>query len=354
MPSTQKSHKGAAVELSEEDLALIHALQIAPRVSWTDAARVLGVHATTLAARWERLRDSGAAWVTAHLVGEPDKMSLTFLDVQCDLARMAEAVEAVCAIPEIITVEEAARNRDMMLTAITPSLAALSRDVIPRLAAIPGLNRYQASLCTELHRGGHGWRLNALTKAQQQAFAALRPRISGPAGPLPPSSQAMVPVLMRDGRATAVEVAKAVGGHPATVRRQLNRLLESGLLSFRCEMAQSYSGYPVTCQWFARVPAGRHQQIAKELATFRNARLIASTTGSTNFIIVMWLHSVADVMTAELAMAERVPELELVESAVVLNAAKRVGWRLAPDGRSTGVVVLPAGPTEPSGLELPA
>ena len=39
------------LELSEEDLALIHALQIAPRVSWADAAEILGVHATTLAAR---------------------------------------------------------------------------------------------------------------------------------------------------------------------------------------------------------------------------------------------------------------------------------------------------------------
>lgn len=342
------------MELSEEDLALVHALQIAPRVSWTDAAAVLGVHATTLAARWDRLRFSGAAWVTAHLVGEPDKMSLSFMDVQCDLVRRPDVIEAVCAIPEVMTVEEAARNRDLMLTLITPTLADLSRDVIPKLAAIPGLNRYQTSLCTQLHLGGHGWRLNVLTKSQQQAFTALAHRDPIPAGPLPRSTSEMLRVLMRDGRATAVDVANAVGGHPATIRRQLNRLLDSRLLSFRCEVAQSFSGYPVSCQWFARVPAGRHEQVAQELRSFRNVRLIASTTGSTNFIVMMWLRSVADVMTAELALAERVPELELVESAVILNSSKRVGWRLNPDGSTTGVVILPAGPTEPAGLDLPA
>ncbi len=63
------AQEGIIVELSEEDLALIHALQIAPRLSWADAAEILGVHATTLAARWERLRSGGAAWITAHLIG---------------------------------------------------------------------------------------------------------------------------------------------------------------------------------------------------------------------------------------------------------------------------------------------
>ena len=75
------------MELSEEDLALINALQIAPRLSWADAAEVLGVHATTLAARWERLRAAGASWVTAHLMGDPQQMCLAFVDVECEMHR---------------------------------------------------------------------------------------------------------------------------------------------------------------------------------------------------------------------------------------------------------------------------
>ncbi len=342
------------MELSEDDLALIHALQIAPRVSWSDAAEVLGSHATTLAARWERLRGSGAAWVTAHLIGEPEQMSLSFLDVDCELDRRAAVIEAVCNIPEIITVDEAARNRDLILTAITPSLAVLSQQVIPLLAAVPGLSRYQVSLCTALHLGGHSWRLNVLTRAQQLRLRQLHRPEAGPAVAPPSNYPQIVPVLMRDGRATSAEVAREIAGNAATVRRQLNRLLASNLLSFRCEIAQGCSGYPVSCQWFAKVPAGRHRAVAEVLRGFRNARLIASTTGSTNFIVMLWLHSVADVMSAELAMAERVPELELVESAVILNSPKRVGWRLAADGTATGVVVLPGGPAGLSGLESSA
>ncbi len=55
-------------------MALVNALQIAPRLSWADAADVLGVHATSLAARWARLRKQGVAWITGHLIGDPHDM----------------------------------------------------------------------------------------------------------------------------------------------------------------------------------------------------------------------------------------------------------------------------------------
>ena len=88
------------VELSEEDLALINALQIAPRLSWSDASEVLGVHATTLAARWERLRAAGASWTTAHLIGDPKQMCLAFVAVDCEMNRREQVTASLAAVPE--------------------------------------------------------------------------------------------------------------------------------------------------------------------------------------------------------------------------------------------------------------
>ena len=42
---------------------------------------------------------------------------------------------------------------------------------------------------------------------------------------------------------------------------------------------------------------------------------------------------------AEQALQLRIPGIQLVESVVVLNAAKRVGWMLNPDSTATGAVV---------------
>lgn len=336
------------VELSEDDLALINVLQIAPRLSWADCAEVLGVHATTLAARWDRLRAAGVSWNTAHLIGDPHQMCLAFVAVDCEMHRREEVTARLAAMPEIVTVEEAASNRDLMLTVITPSLDDFSSKVVTRLKEIEGLLKYQVALCTRLHSSGGAWRLNVLSRAQQAAARAL----AGPEGTgtvaaaarvdLPASHLALLPYLARDGRATAADIARGLGRHPATVQRQLNRVLASGILSFRCEVAQRYSAFPVTCQWFVNVPAGQHEAAAAELKTMRNVRLSASTTGPTNFVIIMWLQSLADVMNVELALQQKVPGIVLVESVVMLHTVKRVGWMLTPDSRASGAVVVPA------------
>lgn len=342
------------MELSEEDLRLINALQISPRISWSDAADVLGVHPTTLASRWERLRDSGAAWTTAHLMGDPKNACLALMDVDCEMHLRPEVTAALAAIPEVITVEEAASNRDLMLTVITQNLGEFSNQLVPRLKEIRGLTKYRTSLCTRIHTSGYAWRLNVLSRAEQQALRALAgPETANPSAPdavvlpLPDSHLALLPFLARDGRASAAEIARALGRHPATVQRQLGRVLASRMLSFRCEIAQKYSGFPIICQWYANVPAGQHDAAATELRAVRNVRFMASTTGSTNFVIIMWLRSLAEIMEMELAIQQRIPGIELVESVVMLNTAKRVGWMLNPDSTATGAVVSTGGRLPP-------
>lgn len=328
------------MDVTEEDLSLIHALQIAPRISWIDAAEILETHPTTLANRWERLRRSGLAWVTANEIGTNMDSALSFLDVECTLAERGSVIDALCGMTEVVSVVESARNRDLMLIVQTRTLADLGRSVVPRLTAIPGVTRYQASMCTRLHTEGHSWRLNVLNKKQQALLEAVVPQKSERRAVLTDADRRILKCLTRDGRATAAEIARAIGVHPTTVSRRLNRILASNLLSFRCEMAQQYSAYPVSCQWFANVPPGQHEAAAEALKGFNNLRLCTSTTGTSNFTFVMWLKSVEDVMSVELAVTERIPAIHFVESTVALNYPKRVGWMLDADGRATGRVVV--------------
>lgn len=329
------------MELSEEDLELLNALQIAPRATWTQLGAILDRHPSSLAARWDKLQRSGAAWVTAHLVGDPLQMSLSFLDVQCDPTRRTEAVQALCRIPEVVSVEECYRNRDMVLTVITPSTSALVETVYPQLDMVPGLIRYESSFCTFLHYGADLWRLNALTASQQQRLKEFALTVEPLSGRLPASYRAIIQELSRNGRATAAEIAASAGLHPATARRQLQKVLASRTLSFRCEVAQTLTGFPVNCVWFGRLPAAEHAEAARTLAGFGKLRLCASTTGSTNFFFSMWLRNAADIMQIERSAGEQLPHLELLESVVIANARKRVGWMLNRDGTATGEVVVP-------------
>lgn len=332
--------------LAEEDLALVQALQIAPRAGWVDLGAALGVHPTSAAARWDRLAASGAAWVTAHALGDPREVSLSFIGVDAVMEGHAEVVDALCAMPEVITVEQTASSRALMLTVVTESMAELSRDVIPRIGAIDGVLGYEVSLCTRQHFNGASWRLDVLSRGQQQQLRSLARTDPAP-GHLPASHRDLLPFLARDGRATAAAMARELGRTAATVQRQLNRVLTSGSLSLRCDLAQSLSGYPVTCQWFAKVPAGQHEAAAAALRRLRYVRFIASTTGQSNFTIIMWLRSVADVMDIELTLQQNIPDIELQESVVMLACAKRVGRKLRPDGTAFEAVTAP-GPGHPS------
>jgi hypothetical protein len=48
-------------------------------------------------------------------------------------------------------------------------------------------------------------------------------------------------------------------------------------------------------------------------------------------------------MNAELALQQKVPGIELVESVVMLRTVKRVGWMLNEDTTTSGTVVVHSG-----------
>ncbi|HEY4615580.1 MAG TPA: AsnC family transcriptional regulator [Citricoccus sp.] len=330
--------------LAEEDLQLVHALQIGPRLSWSVLGEVLGVHPTSLAARWRHLEESGLAWVTAHPVGHPDQMALSFHDVQCAPGRRREVAAAITALPDVFTVEECHRDRDLMLTVITPSPTVLTERVYPELDRVPGLARYETAFCTRLHGSGGDWQLDALSPDQRAALRhAAGPSASAPARYVtPPASFGpIVRALGRNARTTAAQIAQETGLHPATARRRLQKVLDSRSLSFRCEVSHRAAGYPVVCQWFARLPAADHDAAAAALASLGALRLCASTTGRTNFTFMMWLRSAADIMTVEQAASKRLPGLEIRESVIIADIPKRVGWLLATDGTRTDRFIPP-------------
>ncbi|HCA87765.1 MAG TPA: Lrp/AsnC family transcriptional regulator, partial [Streptomyces sp.] len=167
-------------------------------------------------------------------------------------------------------------------------------------------------------------------------------RTEPPAGAWP-----LVEALAEDGRRTAAELARVTGRNPATVRRQLARLLASQVLTFRCEVAQMQSHWPICCTWLARVPAIEHERTIAALRTLPELRLCVSTTGDTNMMFTVWARSLTEVFRIERLLGNKLPWLNLVESAVTLRMAKRMGWLLDKEGRCTGEVVVPdalAGP----------
>ncbi|RRO14350.1 Lrp/AsnC family transcriptional regulator [Saccharopolyspora rhizosphaerae] len=327
--------------MSEADLALIHALQIAPRVSWAEAARVLDSSPTALAARWQRLREAGMAWVTVHS-GEQSRDVVAFVDLQVDPARRAAAIERICRDPRAASVEEAAGGRDLVLTVIVPDYDSLAAFTLDDLPTTPGVRAVNTHVATRVHRQGSDWRLDALDRDQQAALrdAARNAESPGP-GRVPDSYWPVVQRLARDGRQSAAEIARALDRDPATVRRQVARLLATDALAFRCEVAGLRSRWPIVCTWFARVPMTELDHTVRALSTLPELRLLVSTVGQSNLMFLLWARSSGDLMRIERSVDEKLPWLQLTESVLTLRTRKRMGWVLDRHGRATGELVLP-------------
>ncbi|SJM63672.1 Lrp/AsnC family transcriptional regulator [Gulosibacter sp. 10] len=326
--------------LDDEDAMLIHALQIAPRASWAELGAVLGVHPSTLATRWQRIVDAGVAWVSAHPIGTRTNPMLVFIEVRCGLAVRETVIGAFSRFPEIVSIDISARDRDMLLTVSADSIESVSEWLMPEIAKIPGVVHLDISMVTRLHFGGDGFRMRALGREQQRAAERLAPRRAerGPASRIHPD---VLRALVYDGRRPAADIARELGLAEATVRRQIRSALARDVLRLRCDVSQDMTGLPVTCQWYGALPAALHDAAAEAISHLPGLRLCASTTGRTNFFIVMWLRSVGDVLAVEQELAAAVPELELRENAVALQIVKRVGWLLGEGGRATGEVVPP-------------
>lgn len=327
--------------LDEQDLALLHALQIAPRISWAQAARALGTTATTLAHRWQRLRDDGLAWVTVHPCRRNNATVVAFVDLDVSPADRERVIADLCADPRAATVEEAAGGRDLLVTALLPDREALTRFALDDLPGLPGVLRVDTRLATAVHWEGSLWRLDALDRSQQARLRSALPAEGRGAAMIPDEYWPLVEALTEDGRRSAADLARRTGRNHATVRRQVAKLLSSGVLSFRCEVAQLCSGNPVVCTWFAQVPPADLDRTVQSLVTLPEMRLCASVSGDSNLMFTLWTASAAELVRVERLLSEKLPWLRLRESVLELRTRKRMGWVLDASGRSTGQVVVP-------------
>ncbi|MCO5997343.1 Lrp/AsnC family transcriptional regulator [Actinoallomurus rhizosphaericola] len=331
------------MQLDERDLQLLHALQIAPRVTWTDAARILRAGRSSLVARWTRLRSAGLAWVSAQPGAGYRDVTLSLVEVDCLPGKRPDVLRAVCRDPRVVTVEESTRGRDLLLTVITHDLPELTVFLLDHLESLPGVARQRSHVATRVHRHGSHWRLDALEPAQEAAFERIARRApKGPGGRVPAALTPLIQALAQDGRASAADLARALGQNPATTRRQLQRVLRSGLLSFRCELAAEVSGWSVSSTWTARVEAADHDRAVTALASLPELRMCISTTGETNLAMTIWTRSVGDIQRIELLLGARLPFLRLRDNAINLRTPKRMGCMLDATGRSTGRVIVPS------------
>ena len=325
-----------SVALDEDDLALVEALQRDPRAPWTTVADVVGTNAVTASRRWERLRASGAAWVTGTPgPGSHHAQVLAYVEVTCLPSLKTRVAQQLAADAHALSVDITAGGRDLLLTVAAVDLPTLGRYLLERLDRVPGVTATRARIATRLYAEGSTWRLGVLPPAGASGtMPAIRPAV------LDDVDRELMSALGEDGRASFATLAQATGISQPTARRRVDRLVTSGAVLLRTDVAAPLAGLPVMVVLSADAPAGRLDDVAARLGRLRQVRLSATLAGTPSLLVIAWLSSLEEVHRFEQDLVHQVPQADVVDRLVVLRTVKRMGRLLDPDGRATGTVAM--------------
>lgn len=327
--------------LSEDDLALIHALQLRPRASWTDLGQVLGVDPVTVARRWQRLRERGEAWVSVSPgPAVYEIVCAAYVDIDCAAGETATVVRALAAHPHMLTLERAGGSNRILATVGTGGFEQMSRYTLDVLPALPHITAIRTRIVTHWFTEGGSWRIDALAPGQRDQLRTppASPATESGRRPITALDRALIAQLSHDGRAAHSVLAAALDTSVSTVKRRLDEMTRLGMLSFRCDFARPLGGWPVAVTYCATAPTAALPEIGHNLIRLPQTRNCAAVSGTHNLVLQAGLHSVAEVARFENRIATLHPELTITDRTITLRHEKLLGRILDRHGRSQSVV----------------
>ncbi|WP_433348917.1 Lrp/AsnC family transcriptional regulator [Microtetraspora malaysiensis] len=324
--------------LSEADLELIDALQINPRASWVDVGAAIGADPVTAARRWQRLNASGEAWTTVALGRrQMHAMSVAFLEIDCAAGAAVEVADRLAAAGHLITVQHVAADHDLFVIAVAASMPALADYLLADLPRVTGVAKVRTHVATRVFDASRRWRLRVLSPGSARTLAR-RPAAPEPTGRMDALDRRLFAALLADGRAGYSELARAVGTSERTVQRRLSRLVGSGDIDFRCDLARAHAGWHSSAVLWLRMPDALLEETGRALLDWPETRTCSALAGARNMLLTVGLHAAGDLHPLVVRLEERFPHVVVADRQIVLRQAKLYGRRLDRFGRCTGVV----------------
>ncbi|WP_033290076.1 Lrp/AsnC family transcriptional regulator [Amycolatopsis jejuensis] len=327
------------VPFDELDLAIVDALRSSARATWRELAAVLGVDPATVARRWARMQAAGVAWVTAHPAGSITP-TCALVEIRCAPGRSGEVAGLLAGDVEAPTVRLMSGARHILALAQAPDLGTLSRYVLDRVEHLPGITEVQSHPVTSSTVEAGRWRDGALDSEQRRRLAGSARKRPAHAGVLEGPDHRIAHALTVDGRMSFERLAEYAGIGPVAVGRRLTRLVDAGLVTFRCDTSPHLTGHSVAAVFFGSLDVRDLDAAEERIRSLPGVRASRFVAGPYNVVIDVWLRSTAEVREVERRMCQALPTLQVQDRAVVQRTVKLLGRILDEDGRSIRSVPL--------------
>jgi DNA-binding Lrp family transcriptional regulator len=342
--------------VDDVDFALVNALQVSPRASWSQLEAILGVDATTLSRRWTRMVESGLAWSSCFAVtpserAQPSTGVLALAEVSCVAGERENVIEKVALNPSVLTIECTSGSRELILTLSFRSVSEVDAYVAAELAGVRGVLATRTHFTRTFFKEGTSWRLGVLTQRQVRALHALPATgIDAPATPTRLHELVMTG-LAGDIRRSATSIADEIGKSVATVTRAIGQIMHAPWARTRIDFAHNVVGYNASVMVWFSVPHHQLGTVGAGLALMPETRMCCSVINSANLAVVLWLHNLREFDAIEANIARAFPTAQIEDRWMLPRFAKRIGHILTPAGLHAGFVMpnrdpLPLQPTD--------
>ncbi|GGO02507.1 MULTISPECIES: HTH-type transcriptional regulator Lrp [Haloarcula] len=132
----------------------------------------------------------------------------------------------------------------------------------------------------------------------------------------------VVNALLRDGRASARDVAAETGVAATTVSRRMDQLVESGVIEeYTAQIDYQELGYEVTAVFQLSVDGSGLMAVTERLRDLKNMVAVYEVTGSHDIVAVGKFRDTND-MNARIKDLLTDPDIESAATSVVLNTVR--------------------------------
>lgn len=326
--------------IDETDLAIIHAVERAPRAPWALLAGLIGVDAGTAARRWQRLQDSGIAWVGCYPLISPDQVA-SGIEITCAPGTATAIALAIAHDPQVQSVDLMTGSSDILATVFARNRRALSDYVLERLSGIRGVTAVHAHPIVGIYSEGGFAAADGLPLSLTASLPTRSNQFSGGSSRESDDVDWQICVaLNEDGRRPFSELATITGISEASVRRRMTRLTDSGALRMMVGLASDAAPAPHNVWYRLKVAPKDLPTVAVRIAALPNIRAAVSVAGPHNLIVKAAFRQLAHMGAFEVQLNNEHPSVEISDRNVVLRPTRLRGRIVDANGYATGVAPI--------------
>jgi DNA-binding Lrp family transcriptional regulator len=316
-----------SLSLDGLDRRIIQALYLDPRVPFSRLSEVLGPSEQTIARRYRRLFDGRVVRVVGQLDSQRLGRSDWAVRIRCAPGSAPTVATRLAEHPDTAWVQLISGGTEIFSTVHSRNGEQRAPLLLGQLAVGRQVVALEAFCLLHLFAAGvsppPGPNDLCQTEIDQLlAPARARSSIHRSTVLLQDADWPLVQALADDGRAPYRVLAARIHWHESTVRRRVEELLASGVLSFDVDLDSDAVGLRSRALlWMSVVPA-KLAQVGQALAGRPQIPFVAATTGSTNLVAALLCQddgSLYEYITGDMAALDG---LTHIETAPVMRAVK--------------------------------